>query len=182
MAVNCDNSFPSYDSSELRFPLFTGPMVLSKDLSEHIQMQEIRFRRIEAMGIRLFDCMSCRMANLVWVGGEKDIRTHVEVHSDMMRWASMFMRDQIKDYKTLRATDVWEVDAELKRAKVHGEKFVSLHEAYAVTLEELQEVWAVTMQKKKARNREALRKEWIQLAAMAHKALASMDNFVGGDV
>lgn len=180
MPSDYDNTFPK-GSDELRFPLYCSPASPGTPTFP-VQLREIRFRRIDALGYSLADCMSCRSANLVWIGPEKDVRAHVDVHSDMLRWAWSFVRDQTKDYNALRPGEVWEIDAELKRAKVHGEKFCSLHEAYAVTLEELQEVWAVTMQKRKSRNREALRKEWIQIAAMAHKALSSMDNFVGGDV
>lgn len=75
-----------------------------------------------------------------------------------------------------------QIDTELVRAAAHGEKFASLHEAYAVMLEELDEVWDLTRLKKRDRDRASIRKELIQLAAMAIKAVHSMDNFVGGDV
>ncbi len=72
-----------------------------------------------------------------------------------------------------------EIAAEVERAKVHCEHFRSLHEAYAVMLEELQEVWAITMQKRQNRNADDLRKELIQVAAMAVKAIESMPNLTG---
>lgn len=75
-----------------------------------------------------------------------------------------------------------DIKDELQRAKVHGESFSSLHEAYAVILEELDEVWEVTKLKRKNRDREELRKEFVQIAAMAVKAIDSLDNFVGGSV
>lgn len=75
-----------------------------------------------------------------------------------------------------------EIAAEVERAKVHGEHFHSLHEAYAVMLEELHEVWEITMQKRKDRDQDKLRKELIQVAAMAVKAIESMPNLVGGNV
>lgn len=71
---------------------------------------------------------------------------------------------------------------ELDRASKHGATFSSLHEAYGVILEEIDEVWDITRQKKKVRSKKDLREEFIQIAAMAVKALYSMDNFVGGDV
>lgn len=74
------------------------------------------------------------------------------------------------------------IDNELQRARMHGAEFASLHEAYGVILEELDEIWDVTRLKKRDRNAEELRKEFVQLAAMACKALASMKNFVGGEV
>lgn len=74
------------------------------------------------------------------------------------------------------------IDDEVERAKVHGERFTSLHEAYAVILEELDEVWDICRQKRKDRDTAALRKELVQLGAMAVKALNSMENFAGGDV
>jgi len=75
-----------------------------------------------------------------------------------------------------------DIDDELRRAKVHGEKFASLHEAYAVILEELDEVWEITLMKKKNRDPEKLKAELVQLAAMAIKAINSMEAFVGGNV
>lgn len=72
--------------------------------------------------------------------------------------------------------------AEIERAKRHGERFASLHDGYAVILEELDEVWDITRQKRCERNELELRKEFIQIAAMAIKALGSMSNFIGGEV
>ncbi len=75
-----------------------------------------------------------------------------------------------------------EIADELDRAERHGKEFASLHEAYAVILEELDEIWDITRMKKKNRTREELEKELIQLGAMAVKAFNSIHNFVGGDV
>ena len=75
-----------------------------------------------------------------------------------------------------------EIDDEVGRAARHGEKFASLHEAYAVILEELDEIWDETRLKRKNRSAENLRKEFIQLAAMAVKSINSFENFVGGSV
>ncbi len=71
---------------------------------------------------------------------------------------------------------------ELDRAKRHGLQFASLHEAYSVLLEELDEVWDITRMKRKDRDQVNLEKEFIQIAAMAVKALESMGNFTGGAV
>lgn len=75
-----------------------------------------------------------------------------------------------------------DVLAELHRAERHGASFASLHEAYAVILEELDEVWDITKQKRKNRSESELLKELVQVAAMAIKAIESMGNFVGGTV
>ncbi len=74
------------------------------------------------------------------------------------------------------------IEAELARAARHGARFASLHEAYAVIFEELDEIWDITRMKRRDRDREDLQKEFIQLAAMAVKAIQSLDNFVGGSV
>lgn len=68
---------------------------------------------------------------------------------------------------------------EMANASKHGTEFASLHEAYAVILEELDEVWDITRMKRQDRDEAALRREFIQIAAMAFKSLASMRNFVG---
>jgi uncharacterized membrane protein YgaE (UPF0421/DUF939 family) len=75
-----------------------------------------------------------------------------------------------------------EIQWEVERAKKHGEKFASLHEAYGVLLEELDEVWDITRQKRRERDPMEIRKEMVQIAAMAIKSIRSLDNFVGGDV
>jgi hypothetical protein len=51
---------------------------------------------------------------------------------------------------------------------LHGE-FASLHEGYAVLLEELDELWEETRKKKRSRSRDRVRAESIQIAAMALK-------------
>lgn len=82
----------------------------------------------------------------------------------------------------LNAKIVQEIDVELGSAAIHGGKFASLHEAWGVIFEELDEIWDITKLKKKNRDADHLRAELIQLAAMAVKAIQSMENFVGGDV
>jgi hypothetical protein len=75
-----------------------------------------------------------------------------------------------------------DIEDEIDRSNRHEVSFASLHEAYAVILEELDEVWDITKQKKKKRNAQELRQELIQVAAMAIKAIHSLPNFVGGEV
>lgn len=77
---------------------------------------------------------------------------------------------------------VEDIDKELLSSYRHERTFASLHEAYGVILEELDEVWDVTKQKRRDRDAENLRKEFIQIAAMAIKVINSMDRFVGGTV
>jgi hypothetical protein len=74
------------------------------------------------------------------------------------------------------------IEEELVSSDRHGSTFHSLHEAYAVLLEEVEEVWDIAKQKRRLRSKGELRKELIQIAAMAIKALQSMENFVGGNV
>ena len=81
-----------------------------------------------------------------------------------------------------RADVLHEIHCEIERARVHSDKFANMHDAYAVILEELDEVWDITRQKKRDRDPVALRKELIQVAAMAVKAIESMENLTGGSV
>jgi len=71
-----------------------------------------------------------------------------------------------------------EIDEEIGRATATHGGFASLHEAWAVLKEELDEVWDITRQKRSERKREALREEFIQIAAMAIKSIESLDRFV----
>lgn len=52
----------------------------------------------------------------------------------------------------------------------------------SVILEELDEFWDITKLKRRDRSREDIRSECIQIAAMAIKAIHSIESFVGGDV
>lgn len=74
------------------------------------------------------------------------------------------------------------IEREVERARRHGERFASLHEAYAVILEELDELWEIARMKRRDRDAIEIRSELIQIAAMAVKAVQSLDNFVGGSV
>jgi hypothetical protein len=74
------------------------------------------------------------------------------------------------------------ITTELDRSMIHQEGFSSLHEAYAVIAEEVDEVWDICKMKRKNRSALALRKELIQVATMAVKGLLNIDKFVGGDV
>lgn len=108
------------------------------------------------------------------------MREHLETD---LRLADRLRKQRFEEAAYGSATDTYAlVAAEVDRAKRHGEKFASLHEAYAVILEEVDEVWDITRQKRCMRSELELRKEFVQIAAMAMKALASIDNFVGGTV
>lgn len=79
-----------------------------------------------------------------------------------------------------------DIDVELENAAKHESHFNSLHEAWAVILEELDEVWTITKMKKRNRSAGELRKELVQVAAMAIKSIQTLDKyperFVGGKV
>ncbi len=65
-----------------------------------------------------------------------------------------------------RAIFLREISDEVERAKMHGEKFASLHEGYAVLLEEVDELWDICRMKRKNRDRQNTRTELIQIAAI----------------
>jgi hypothetical protein len=75
-----------------------------------------------------------------------------------------------------------EISAEVIRSDKHQATFASLHEAYAVILEEVDELWEIVRLKKSLRSSSEIRTELIQIAAMSVKALQSMDNFIGGSI
>lgn len=60
-----------------------------------------------------------------------------------------------------------EVGAELSQARDNWPPFNSAHEGYAVLAEELDELWAHVKTNQKRRDLSAMRKEAIQVAAMA---------------
>lgn len=66
------------------------------------------------------------------------------------------------------------IKAELVAAAPWG-PFNSLHEAYGVLMEEVEEFWAHVKVNQKKRDLDATRKELIQVAAMAAKAIECID-------
>lgn len=68
------------------------------------------------------------------------------------------------------------VRAELIEATQKHGPLASLHEAYAVILEEVDELWDECRKKRADRSRDAIRKELIQIAAMAVRTLIDVDS------
>lgn len=60
-----------------------------------------------------------------------------------------------------------DVKAELERARSMHSPMQSAHEGYAVLLEEVDELWEIVKLKQSARDLNKMRKEAIQVAAMA---------------
>jgi len=63
-----------------------------------------------------------------------------------------------------------ELQLEYKEATSRHGGFHSLHEAYAVILEELDEFWLEVKKRANQRDRAACRKELVQIAAMCMRA------------
>ncbi len=61
----------------------------------------------------------------------------------------------------------------------HGEHFASVHEAYAVILEELDEFWEHVRQPTGTRDAGAMISELVQIAAMACKAAVTIEMRAG---
>lgn len=59
------------------------------------------------------------------------------------------------------------VEAEVARARLKHAPINSVHEGYAVLLEEVEEFWFEVMKKRSERNPERMREELVQIAAMA---------------
>ena len=68
-----------------------------------------------------------------------------------------------------------EVFIEWQTARTKHAPLNSAHEAYAVILEEVEEFWAETMKKRAERDKANMRKELIQIAAMACRAIADLE-------
>jgi hypothetical protein len=69
---------------------------------------------------------------------------------------------------------IGEVADELTRARAEHAAMASAHEAYAVILEELEEFKLEVWKKTRDRNPAHMRKELIQLAAMAVRAIEDL--------
>ena len=66
---------------------------------------------------------------------------------------------------------------EVKRAEKLHPPLNSLHEAYAVILEELDELWEQVRKKRMERNREEIYIELVQIAAMAARAAMNLNYY-----
>lgn len=148
-----------------------------------------RIRVLPHAGRRGYDMAHDPVRDVIVVDGvaaSTDVLRMILVEPQSGRWIQCERNGETVCVRTMTGSvardDVDEVVTELERAHRHGDKFASLHEAYAVILEELDEIWEITRQKRRERNGEELRKEFIQLGAMALKALVSLENFTGGSV
>jgi hypothetical protein len=72
------------------------------------------------------------------------------------------------------------VDVEVRRATVLHSPYNSLHEAYAVILEEVDELWDEVRKQRHARSSDIIRTELIQIAATACRAAFDL-GLVNGD-
>jgi hypothetical protein len=72
-----------------------------------------------------------------------------------------------------------EIDKEVARAVAKHGEFNSLHEAYGVLLEEVDELWEIVREKRSVRDPNNLRAELVQICACAIKAVHSIENFTG---
>jgi hypothetical protein len=61
------------------------------------------------------------------------------------------------------------VECELKKARLKHAPINSLHEGYAVILEEVDELWEHVRARKEKRNKTDIYKELVQIAAMAQR-------------
>lgn len=90
-----------------------------------------------------------------------------------------FTEAQRRDVKQKTGYDLHEVQAAIesvtrelfRAATLHPGRQASLHEGYAVLLEEVDEVWDLVKMKAQDRPAGAVRKELIQVAAMAIRAI-----------
>jgi hypothetical protein len=71
-----------------------------------------------------------------------------------------------------------ELSKELGNALQRHGDFRSAHEAYAVLLEEVDELWEECKKKKGVRSLDLMRKEWMQIAAVAIKAIGTTIDFI----
>lgn len=69
---------------------------------------------------------------------------------------------------------LFEVAREVRRSTAINGTFINLHEAYAVILEELDEVWDEIKKKVCERDPELIRKELVQVAAMAVRTIVDV--------
>lgn len=68
-----------------------------------------------------------------------------------------------------------EVHGEMEKAEVQHPRYSSAHEAYGVLVEEVAEFFDEVRKKRADRDPEAMRKELIQIAAVACRAIVSLD-------
>lgn len=67
------------------------------------------------------------------------------------------------------------VAVEIAKARAKHPPINSLHEGYAVLLEEVDEFWEIVKMQSKDRDRAALRNELVQIAAMAQRIAEDCD-------
>ena len=68
-----------------------------------------------------------------------------------------------------------EVDDEIERAEVNHRPYSSAHEAYGVLAEEVAEFFDEVRKKRSDRDKAAMRRELVQVAAVAIRAIVNLE-------
>lgn len=76
---------------------------------------------------------------------------------------------------TLENSFIKDLTIELQNAEMSHKPMNSLHEAYAVILEELDELWGLCRLKCEERKSEDIREELLQIAAMAWRTARDLN-------
>ncbi len=100
---------------------------------------------------------------------------------DRLAWIDKYLIAD-KYLASCRTVIFKEIEQEFASAESKFKPFNSAHEGYAVLLEEVDELWQEVMKKKQFRNYALMRKECIQVAAMAVRFISNIiDNKVHGN-
>lgn len=83
-------------------------------------------------------------------------------------------KEMVTDYQTDVAIACGEISIEVLRVKDLHPKFASAHEAYAVALEEFDELWSAIKKKECNYNLAAMRNEAKQVAAMMIRLMVEL--------
>ena len=70
-----------------------------------------------------------------------------------------------------------EIDVEFEKAINKFPKFNSLHEGYAILLEEVDELWQHVKMNQKFRTKDKIHKECVQIAAMACRIIMDLEDY-----
>lgn len=80
----------------------------------------------------------------------------------------------VTDLEICTARALSDVENEVAAARLRHAPMQSVHEAYAVLLEEVDEFWAEVKKKREQRDRAKMRDELTQVAAMAVRAIGDL--------
>jgi hypothetical protein len=110
-------------------------------------------------------------------GGNRNSTMTIFMEFYRHQWTkrAILQKGEVMGYPVDESDFAGDVRRELARARANHSPMNSLHEAYSVILEELDELWEQVRLKREERHRGQIYRELVQISAMAERAATDLN-------